>query len=302
MKYRLISYFLAGIFTLITGCASTSITSFTDPDYKSIQFKNILVAANTNKLGYRLSMENRIVEVFANNGIKSIPSYSIFPPTREFTDSLKKDLMISNKIDGCLMVYFGESGIEQVQIPIIGSKTKGTVTYNSSGADYESKTTYIGGQVLDKPYAEFDLKLFDVINGKMAWIANSFTGGSAYSNFNTVYSSFCDKIVDRLSADNLIRTSDDIVKIYKAEIERIIEERKSKIDKIIKGREEKPEQDKIDVVVLKNGNVITGLILNRYFADANFGNNRGEIIVKIQDQDQVLHRIMLKDISEVYQK
>jgi hypothetical protein len=293
MKYRQISYFLAGIFTLITGCASTSITSFTDPDYKSIQFKNILVAANTNKLGYRLSMENRIVEVFATNGIKSIPSYSIFPPTREFTDSLKKDLMISNNIDGCLMVYFGESGIEQVQIPVIGSKTKGTVTYNSRGADYELKTTYIGGQVLDKPYAEFDIKLYDVINGKMAWIANSFTGGSAYSNFNTVYSSFCDKIIERLSADNLIRTTDDITEINSKEISRILKE-----------KEEKRELNKIDVVVLNDGEIIKGIILSKHSMGGNFGESEIErtMNITIQDIDGAKHQIRIRDIREVYQK
>jgi hypothetical protein len=291
MTYRIISYFLVGIFTLITGCASTSITSFTDPDYKAVQFKYILVAVNTNKLGDRLNMENRIVEVFSSNGIKSIPSYSIFPPTRQFNDSMKKSLMIESNIDGCMMVYFGESGIEQVQIPVIGSKTKGSVTYNSQGADYKSETTYIGGQILDKPYAEFDIKLFDVINGKMAWIASSFTGGSAYSNFNTVYSSFCDKIIDRLSKDNLIRTLKDIERIKKEEVIK----RDKNIDRILKEREGKTDRNKIDVIVKSNGEIISGTILGIHFIhDANY--------VKIQEIDSSYIRIKLDDIKEVYQK
>jgi hypothetical protein len=302
MKNKLFSSFLLGIFILLTGCASTSITSFVDPDYRAVQFKNILVAANTNKLGDRLSMENRIVEVLATNGIKAIPSYSIFPPTREFTDSLKTILMLESKIDGCLMVYFGERGIEQVQIPVIGSRTKsesqttGNITPNFNGIDYnsqttsESKTTFIGGEIVDKPYAEFEIKLFDVFNGKMVWIANSFTGGSAYSNFNTVYSSFCNNIVNRLSEDNLIRISIDIKNINEKEIARIIKE-----------RQDKPDQNKIDVVVLNNGEIITGIILSRH-EEYNWSEEYTGMKVTIQDKDKVIHRILIKDIRELYQK
>jgi hypothetical protein len=291
MKTIIFTGFLLGAIVLFSGCASTSITSFTDPDYRATQFNNILVAVNTNKLSYRLSMENRIVEVFTSNGIKSIPSYSIFPPTREFTDSVKKGLMIESKIDGCLMVYFGESGIEQVQIPVIGSTTKGSVTNNSIGANFKSLTTYIGGQVIDKPYAEFDIKLFDAVNGKMAWIANSYTGGSAYSNFNTVYSSFCDKIIDRLSKDNLIRSLKDIERIKKEEVTK----RDSTLKRILKEREEKADQNKIDVIVKHNGDIISGTILGIYFIhDTNY--------VKIQETDSAFQRIKLEEIKEVYQR
>ncbi|MDR3598783.1 hypothetical protein [Clostridium sp.] len=292
MKNIMFASFLFGIFIFLSGCASTSITSFTDPDYRAVQFKKILVAANTNKVSDRLNMENRIVEVLATNGLKSIPSYSIFPPTREFTDSLKKVLMIESKIDGCLMIYFGDRGIDQVQIPVIGSSTKGTVNKNNNGATFSSLTTFIGGQVLDKPYAEFEIKLFDVVNGKTAWIANSFTGGNAYADFNDVYESFCDKVIYKLSKDNLIRTSDDLTEINGQEISRIL-----------KAREEKPEIDKIDVTVLNNGDIITGIILSQYFSNTNYGEtNSNKIMVKIQDINQIIHRILLKDIREVYQK
>jgi hypothetical protein len=286
MKTILYLSFLSIAFILFTGCAATSIISYTDPDYRAVQFKKILVVANTNKLGDRLNLENRMVEVLDTNGIKAITSYSIFPPTREFTDSLKEDLMIGNKIDGCLMIYFGEKGIEQVQIPIIGSKTKGTVTNNSRGADYESQTTYIGGQILDKPYAEFEIKLFDVINGRMAWIASSFTGGNAYANFNTVYNSFCDKIVDKLSQDNLIRTLNDIARMNKVEIDRIIKERENNLG-----------QNKIDLVVLNHGTIIIGKI-SRIYKD----NYSHENCVEMQDKDQDIQKIKIIDIKEVYQK
>ncbi|MDR3625561.1 MAG: hypothetical protein P4L45_01935 [Ignavibacteriaceae bacterium] len=287
MKNILLSSFLLGMFFLFTGCASTSITSFTDPDYRAVQFKNILTVANTNKLSDRLSLENRIVEVMATNGIKAIPSYSIFPPTREFTDNQKKDLMLDNKIDGCLIINFGEQGVQEISIPITGSTSQTKITGNS----ITTSTQYIGGQTFNKPYAEFELKLYDVSNGKMAWTANSFTGGNAYANFNTVYSSFCNRIVDRLSQDNLIRTINDNERIKKEEVTK----RDSNIKRILKEREEKTEGNKIDVIVKSNGDIISGTILSlSYIHDAYY--------VKIQEIDSSFSRIKLDDIKEVYQK
>jgi hypothetical protein len=288
MKSVMLAGLLLGIFILLSGCASTStsITSFTDPDYKSFQFNKILVISNTSKLSYRLGMENRIVEVLAANGIKSIPSYSILPPTREFSDTQKKELMQNKEIDGCLMINFGEQGVKEISIPITGSTSRTTVLGNS----INTSTQYIGGETFSLPYAEFEIKLFDISNGKMAWIANSFTGGNAYSNFNNVYWSFCIKIIERLSSDNLIRTSEVLSHIFKKEI-----------DKIIKEREDSPELFKDDVIVLNSGEIIKGIILDRYVSNDQHEDYVEIRITKVDEKKDIL-KILLKDIREVYQK
>ena len=169
MRYRLIFYFLANIFILLTGCASTSITSYVDPDYTLTKFNNILIVANTNRLDYRVSLEHRLANVFIENGVSAKESYLVLPPTRNFTDSQKIDIMLKNRIDCYLMVNFGESGVITTQLPVIGTNTKGEV----KGNKYESTTTIIGGEVFKLPYAEFEMKLYDIKNGNMAWIANS---------------------------------------------------------------------------------------------------------------------------------
>jgi hypothetical protein len=76
MKNILFSSFLFGIFILLSGFTSNtnSITSYTDADYRTFQFKNILVVTNTNNLSDRLNLENRIVKVFTHFGMKSVIS------------------------------------------------------------------------------------------------------------------------------------------------------------------------------------------------------------------------------------
>ena len=199
-KISLLFFCLVAAF-ISFNCASTQITSYVDPDYRDSSFKKILVTANTDKLDFRLKIENTISNNLTENGTVSVASYVLFPPTRTFTDSVKSAVMSANKFDACLIVTLGEKGVENFQNPIIASTTNGTIAPNGT---VNTTTTYLGGEFTSKPYAEFDLKLFDVKTGKMAWIANSITGGNAYADFETVYNSFCKNVVMKLSADKMI--------------------------------------------------------------------------------------------------
>ncbi len=194
---------------LIVGCASTRMTSFRDPDYQKAEFKRILIVANTNDLEDRQKLESKMVDEFTDIGVFALESFRLFPPTRELTDENKIELLLKNNIDAFISISVGESGVSEVYVPQTSSttKTKGNVNVYGNTATYNEKstTTYQGGYTLNKPWAEFETKLYDVSNGQMAWIASSFTGGNAYANRNTVINSYCGKTVDQLLEDNLIK-------------------------------------------------------------------------------------------------
>lgn len=207
MKLIKNAIFLFIIFFL-SDCASTSITSFKDPDYKKADFKRILVVVNSSDLGNRLKLETKMAEEIRKVGIFAMESYQLFPPTREIGDEDKVKLLIDNNIDSFISISVGESGVDNVYIPPTSSitKTEGNVNVYGNQASYEekSKTTYQGGYTLSKPWAEFNTKLYDVSNGRMVWIASSFTGGNAFADFNNVTNSYCQEIVKKLEIDRLI--------------------------------------------------------------------------------------------------
>ena len=193
---------------LFISCASTKMTSFKDPDYQKAEFKRILIVANTNDLEDRQKLESKMVEEFSNIGVFALESFRLFPPTRELTDEEKVNLLLKNDIDAFISISVGESGVDEVYVPQTSSttKTKGEVNVYGNTARYEEKstTTYQGGYTLNKPWAEFETKLYDVSNGQMAWISSSFTKGNAYANRNTLINSYCRKTVEQLLEDNLI--------------------------------------------------------------------------------------------------
>ncbi len=199
-KYGHLAFCLFAAF-LSFNCASTEITSYVDPDYKQTKFTKILVTADTDKLDFRFKIEKTLSSALIESGTAASASYEFFPPTRVITDSAYTAVLAANHFDGSLIISVGEKGVETTQNPIVASKTTGTVSANGV---VDTKTTYLGGDIVNKPFAEFGLKLLDVKTGNVAWMANSFTGGNAYANFGTLYNNFCKKVVETLDADKMI--------------------------------------------------------------------------------------------------
>ncbi len=192
-----------------SGCASTSMTSFTDPGYRTTTFTRILVVANLSDLQWRKRIESRLVDEFLWNGVFAMEGMNLFPPTRELTDQEKIDLLVQNKIDAYIVIGVRETGTQEVYIPETGSstQTEGSVSVYGNTATYreKSRTTKYGGYTVSKGWAEFDVKLYDVSNGQCAWVASAFTGGNAFANFNTIINSFCFKTVEQLIKDGVVK-------------------------------------------------------------------------------------------------
>ncbi|MBU0558237.1 MAG: hypothetical protein KJ799_16390 [Bacteroidetes bacterium] len=208
MKFRRISLSILSILYVL-GCASTKITSFIDPAYQLANFKNILIIVNTSNLEDRKNIENTMVKYFLSKGRSATESYKVFPPTRNFTDEEKIEILLKNKIDAFIAISIGEYGVSEYYIPQTSSvtKTTGNVNVYGGSATYntKSKTSYEGGYTLRKPWAEIETKMYDVSNGQMTWIATSFNGGNAYANKSTVIESYCEATVNKLIEDRMVK-------------------------------------------------------------------------------------------------
>jgi hypothetical protein len=69
---------------LVTGCASTKLTSFKEPSFNN-SFQKIIIYANVSDLEERGTIENVIVSKLIENGFDSMPSLELFLPTRKYS-------------------------------------------------------------------------------------------------------------------------------------------------------------------------------------------------------------------------
>ena len=102
MKQTVIIFSLVSMLALSGGCASTKMTSFTDPDYRQTTFKRILILANTSDLERRLYFESTMAKVLLDVGVVAIEGFKLFPPTRNLTPERKVELLIQDSIDSYL--------------------------------------------------------------------------------------------------------------------------------------------------------------------------------------------------------
>lgn len=204
---------VAGVLLFLSGCASTSVTAYKDPNFASKTYESLAIYANTENLEWRQSLEQTMVAEINKRGGYAVPSMSLIPPTRDYEPGeAARILFRENNIGGLITIKVGDSGVQQQWIPQTGSTTtsSGTVsTYGNTGTySGTSSTTYQGGYNVNKPWAKMSTELIDLESGKKVWVASSHTGGNAYASFNTIRKSYCKKIANELQKAGLFISPD----------------------------------------------------------------------------------------------
>ena len=68
---------------LLTGCATTRVASYVDPEYVDETYKQPVVWGRIASLEDRLLLENSIIKSFRSKGINPVAGVKVFPPGQE---------------------------------------------------------------------------------------------------------------------------------------------------------------------------------------------------------------------------
>lgn len=198
-KITILSLLIFIIPLINAGCVSTKLTSAKEPGFSSRTFGNIMVVCETKDQSKKQMLEDYITQKFQQCNIPSVQSYKLFSP-EGLTDEQKKEVVLKNSIDGLLVINLGEIGVKESYIPFLTSTN--TVSQNGQTV---TNTSYSGGYSIERPFAEFNIHLYEAETGNIAWSGNSYTGGNGLANFNDVYRNFSDEIVSDLLKKELIK-------------------------------------------------------------------------------------------------
>jgi hypothetical protein len=87
----------------LSACAASTITSgnsFADPDWNGALAKSILVQVIRAPLDERIAIENGTVQSLQKAEVFAEQSYKVFLPTRDYSDSERKELLMSGTVRG----------------------------------------------------------------------------------------------------------------------------------------------------------------------------------------------------------
>ena len=187
---------------LLSGCATTSIATFKDPDFSHRIYKKIVVGYGLKReWGQNLfhSISSKADNINAN--VELVDYETIFYPTRQYSENEVRDLIQKNKIDGFLFFRLQNAGTQESYVPQYHSET--TVTSNRIGG-YKADTYNYGGYNISKPYFLFNIELVDAETERKAWVAESKTGGNAFAGWGDLIDSLSAKVVNGLYSEGLI--------------------------------------------------------------------------------------------------
>lgn len=197
-----------------SGCASTEMRTFTDPDFKDYHCKHVLVAVRLPHLDQQADAEDVFLKKFADTDVRCSRSVDILPPTRQFSDEEMFAVIAEQGIGSVLIIRETQYYEDQVYIPessttnTYGTLSANTYYHGNTASTYGSlnATSYThksGGYYVSKPRVRHELELYDVASRKVAWIGGAFTRGNAKANFKTLITALASETVKMFKKDGL---------------------------------------------------------------------------------------------------
>lgn len=182
------------IFLTLLSCATTKISYINNPSVHISSFTKILVFAPFDDLNLRKKIEKYFVKEFTELGKMAVSSMKIIPPIKVYSEDELSVIFSNEKIDAFLYVTLIDAYSDQAYIP---SRSTTTSTSRISGNSIRSQSTTktSGGYYVSKPRISFNIELFDIQSGDLAWKATTFTAGSAFTDNNILFKSIAEKVV-----------------------------------------------------------------------------------------------------------
>jgi hypothetical protein len=197
---------------LMTGCASTDMTSEANPEISTHHYDTILVVGDFSSLKHRKSLESEICEdIVGDTTTKCIEANSIFFPGDTYTPEEIEEKIRSLHIDGVLTMEPTGSGTSSTYIPPTTYVTGSAYSYGNTVSGTATAHTY-GGFSVHKPFASYTITLFSIVDNKMAWYATAQSRGNAFASWDDLIEDAADECIDKLIDDGVLQEPPEIQK------------------------------------------------------------------------------------------
>jgi hypothetical protein len=182
-----------------TGCITTEVRDFTDPNYNAYNVNKILLITPNPTFDDIFINELRSQQLVTN----VVTSSQVFLPTRSYSPQEMTDIIAKNNIDAILhIVINNESSSSQV----VGYMTNSSAQAYSTGYGTASATGYstTTPTIIRKRNTSSKAELFDPRTSQKIWVASLETSasGAIYVQNNDTMKSISKEVINSLIAKN----------------------------------------------------------------------------------------------------
>lgn len=189
------------IIFLLSGCAQTQLTSFTDPEFEGKTYSNVMILTYFTNIQLRNEVEKAFTNLFISNSCNCSASIDLIPPTREYNADNINKAVFDNHIDSILELNIIDANTNTEHYST-GSYTSGTASTYGNTTYYNAYSTPQSFNVT-KTKITYQIKMYDAATGKVAWVASATVNGTDAST-KELAKSLAKQVMEKLQQDGLI--------------------------------------------------------------------------------------------------
>lgn len=190
---------------LITGCATTKISSVWKDQSYQVKIRNIMIIGISKYPANRRTLEDEFVKQINLRGTDAVVSYTILPENKDDNKVVIASKMKELGADAVLITRIASR--ETVYTKLTGANYT-PPTYYSTWSDYYeySRTNvYSPGYVEEKKYAIMETNIYDAGKDKLIWSASSATEIFGSDRDQKFIKSYVDVIVKNMVEQKLLK-------------------------------------------------------------------------------------------------
>lgn len=174
------------IIFVVAGCASTSLSSFTDPEYTERTFRSVVVWADSADLELRQALETTLVnQLKADTGASVVRSIDVAPPTRGFSSVEIVQIFRGENIEAAITIMLADSTTpQQGGFKIFGDLSSSAI-----------------------PMGAAKINLIDIDAETIAWTSTASVSGNTYASLQDARKSAARAVVRELLNIGLLPSS-----------------------------------------------------------------------------------------------
>lgn len=202
-KQMVFPVIVVSLFTLLTGCASTSLVgTWSEPKYKT-KIQKILVVGLSQNESIKRTYESTLSESIRAAGAQAEPAGSLLPAATETTADAIKAAIAGKGYDTVLVTRLVSRVQEERYVP--GTPYPIPHSYYYGFHDYYSNvypTVYSPGYLVNDTIVNLETNIYEVNEGKLIWAVVSETFNP--DDINKEIKTLSEVLVTRLKKDGLL--------------------------------------------------------------------------------------------------
>lgn len=184
---------LLGFCVALTGCASTDMTGFVDPQYKNYHASHVVVRVKGASLDNTFKAEQEFAKQLTAHNIKATAFTNLIPPTRSYSPSQEAALLRKTGADSFLTVAITGTDSKETYIPPTFHPGQTTTQINQIGnmayaSTYTAPGYTTGGYAVSSSVLKTLSTLVDLKKGREIWRGEGSSTGDEESSLNLVLS------------------------------------------------------------------------------------------------------------------